>query len=249
MGKSLRGGFDFLSIPAVSTPPVPREPFRPSRRSVLLGMTALSASTAIAGWPGLARATPPPSGRLLWSLTKEVFINLAAWYISAALPELAFTLRDKDIKESETSTPGGTSHHNECACLYQIRKQIKVVRTRYGFYLGLDQDGFLRAHTDENIPIVKDVNTIELLKMQHIHERNNNLLLFPCGPREVPTVNDKVRYSDFCDANGVDKKQWELSYCRDLNDTKQKHRGFGIKRKGIESDLDGATEFLVGNKH
>jgi hypothetical protein len=212
-------------------------------------MTALSASTAIAGWPGLARATPLPSGRILWSLTKEVFINLAAWYISAALPQLAFTIKDKDIKESETSTPGGTSIHNECACLYQIRKQIKVARTRYHFYLGLDQDGFLRAHTDENIPIVKDVNTIELLKMQHIHGLNEERLLFPCGPRELPTVDDKVRFSNFCKESNVDRQQWELAYCRDLNDTKQKHRGFGIKRRGIHSDLKGATEFLVGNKH
>jgi len=219
-----------------------------SRRGVLVGMTAGSATMAMAGWPGRALAASKPD-RLAWSFAKDKFLELAKWFISEAIPRFHWDPTEKDVEHSEVAHPGGTHFHNGFACHYLIRKPVGVSRSKYGFCLALGEDGFLRAHPDEQIPVVKDLNAPELRRIRHLHTKNNKLLLFPCGPREAPTQEEKVRFSEHCQVNGLNREHWDLEYCRNINDGEHLHRGYAIKNKGIENGhLKGATDILIGDK-
>ncbi|HYO53814.1 hypothetical protein [Archangium sp.] len=217
----------------------------PSRRGVLMGMTAISVNLATSGWAGKAVAASN-SSRPYWSFARDVFVDLVSWFIREALPFHPFEIKSKDVKSSEAAQPGGTQFHNSFACIHQIHKSIEIVRTRYEFFLGLDDDGFLRAHTDENIPDAKDLNGAELRRIRHIHKKNEKLLLFPCGPRESPNEPEKMNFSSHCKRSGLKREEWDLMYCRNINDGKHLYRGYAIKKKGIGSDrLDGATDLLI----
>lgn len=217
-----------------------------SRRSLIVGMTAISACLIMTGLAGPAQAASK-SSRRFWSFAPELFAELAAWFIKEALPSRLTELPPEDLKRSEEATPGGTPFHNDFACAYQIPLSFGPLKTRYSFCLAVKKDGFLRAHDDENIPDIKDMNGPELRRIQYIHKKNDKTLLFPCSPREAPNQKEKVNFSTHCKKNNLKREDWDLMYCRAFNDGKNMYRGYAIKKKGLESQLDGATDLLIAD--
>ena len=182
---------------------------------------------------------------------KAAFAGALSWFVNRTLdivfPHFGNNLKggnklakELDVKELDPNPTVEDEFHNQHASPYVCLNPQYSFKPRhserYNYFVELDR--YLRSDTDNPLPEFKDLSTPEIKRIAQ-EEDYYGTVLFPCGQRRPPVIEDNPRYTETCWREyDTDPNLMELEYVRPFNDGIHSYASYGVKSKRTgEKDL------------
>ena len=183
-----------------------------------------------------------PMAWLAW-IGRAAFAGAISWFVDQTLdivfPHFGNSLkggnklaRELNVEKIDPKPTAEDKFHNLHASPYVSLNPHYSFKPkyseRYDYFVELDR--YLRSDADDPLPEFKDLSTPEIKRIAR-EEDFYNTILFPCGQRKPPVLDDYAGYYETCDEYNTDPNLMEIEYVRPFNDGTDSYASYGVKSK------------------